>query len=116
MNMYNRYLYHGIEKGSALPNHKYTRREWRNGRWYYYYEDATTGKTDISIEKTKIERVVDKAAANTRRSIDQLVHNGSEFVKKMLSIDEEPRVERVDRPIGQNYTVDPTIGNEVKRR
>lgn len=109
MTTHDRALYHAMKKGSERPNHKYTRREWRNGRWYYFYEDSATGKTNVSIEKTKIERVVDDTAANTRRSIDRLVHNGSEFVKKVLGIDNKSREQHMDHPIGQNYTVDPTI-------
>ena len=109
MSTYNRALYHGAKKGSERPNHKYIRREWKNGRWYYYYEDSVTGKVDVSIEKTKIERTVNDAADNARRSIDRLVYNGSEFIKQMLGINERPREQRMEYPIGQNYTVDPTI-------
>ena len=42
------YLQHwGLKKGEAKEDHKYIKREWKNGRWQYYYE--TTGKANVTI-------------------------------------------------------------------
>lgn len=48
------YLSHSA-KGYQKPNHKYFKREWRNGRWYYYYnkKDYAKFKTDEANETKK---------------------------------------------------------------
>lgn len=37
-----------MQKGQQKDNHKYIYREWKNGRWVYYYED------DVRTDKTAI--------------------------------------------------------------
>lgn len=40
MVVYSDELCHGI-KGWTKPGHKYLKREWKNGRWRYYYSYKT---------------------------------------------------------------------------
>ena len=54
--MTNNELYHAwLKKGSQKDNHKYIRREWKNGRWVYYYDSDTSAKpknTKVTFSKT----------------------------------------------------------------
>ena len=49
-------LYHAwLKKGQQAEKHKYIRREWKNGRWYYYYDSDTSAKpnnTKVTFGKT----------------------------------------------------------------
>ena len=38
-------------KGSTTTDHKYVRREWKNGRWRYYYPEAKVPSLGISARK-----------------------------------------------------------------
>lgn len=109
MNNYYRNLCHGIPKGGARPDHKYIKREWRNGRWYYYYEDTKTGRTTVNIEKTNVERAASEVVRDVRLSIDALIHKGSTAITRLF---DKPEVKEEILPIGQNYTVDPTIDDD----
>lgn len=33
-------------KGSERPGHKYLTREWKNGKWVYYYQNSRDAKYD----------------------------------------------------------------------
>lgn len=49
-------LYHAwLKKGAQKEDHKYIRREWKNGRWVYYYDSDTSAKpknTKVTFSKT----------------------------------------------------------------
>lgn len=45
-------LYHwGIQKGQERPNHKYIKRDWKNGRWVYTYSQPNLS-SNMSIKNT----------------------------------------------------------------
>lgn len=63
----NDYLYHWLKKGEQKEDHKYIRREWKNGRWVYYYADKQGNRKDMrgltkladwagADEKTKLSK------------------------------------------------------------
>ena len=109
MDNYYRNLCHGVPRGSARPDHKYIKREWRNGRWYYYYEDTNTGRTTVDIERSDVERAASSAIRDTRLTIDGWIHMGLSAISRIF---DRPEVAETSLPIGQNYTVDPTIDDE----
>lgn len=66
-------LYHGwLKKGEQSEDHKYIRREWKNGRWVYYYEDdpknqlGSNFRTTAEIEQEKAQREAEKAKEKAR--------------------------------------------------
>lgn len=42
-------LYHAHGMSIERPGHKYIKREWRNGRWVYYYELPGKGRQQSSL-------------------------------------------------------------------
>lgn len=47
-------LYHAwLKKGAAKDDHKYIKREWKNGRWVYYYDSDTSAKNYSKYNTTK---------------------------------------------------------------
>lgn len=98
-------LYHKwLRKGEQSDDHKYTRREWRNGRWVYYYEDGTSttdypkGQNYKTADQVKQERAakeaqkVEKAAREIARKeksdkvdgfIDRLIEKGKSHMSKL---------------------------------
>lgn len=62
-------LYHfGIRKGWTKKNHKYIKREWKNGRWVYYYP------SDLMSER--------------QNKSGQSQHVKTKYTNKLLSYDE----------------------------
>ena len=60
-------LYHAwFKKGEQKENHKYIRREWKNGRWYYYYDSDTSAKP----KNTKVTFSKSNAWGDSRFTID----------------------------------------------
>jgi len=98
-------LYHKwLRKGEAAEDHKYTRREWRNGRWYYYYDDGsvtedypkgqnykTKSNNNNSTQQTTKTTVNKKdrsipSESSSRSPIDhaeQLIKNGVKAIDKL---------------------------------
>lgn len=61
-------LYHAwLKKGEQSENHKYIRREWKNGRWVYYYDSDTSAKPNNTITRiSKTNGLLDsKTTINT---------------------------------------------------
>lgn len=50
MVVYSDELCHGI-KGWTKPGHKYIKREWKNGRWRYYYSGAKVPSLGLNARK-----------------------------------------------------------------
>ena len=67
-------LYHAwLKKGEEAEDHKYIRREWKNGRWVYYYENddpenqiGSNYKTFAQAEREKAQREAAKAKEKAR--------------------------------------------------
>lgn len=95
------------KKGDEADEHKYTRREWKNGRWVYYYEDGSKSSTSKSTRNyitqaeaeqkrkeeeqkrkdalaKKVEK--EKRAAEIDAGFDRLVSKGKEMFEKFKSI------------------------------
>lgn len=65
-------LYHwGLFKSKPREDHKYIKREWKNGRWKYYY-DVETAKKDTAAN---IKNNADKTVSNTLSSMTKTVNN-----------------------------------------
>ena len=41
-------------KGSVGKNHKYIKREWKNGRWRYYYPEAKIPSLGLTSREVKV--------------------------------------------------------------
>ena len=93
-------LYHGPNGGSTRKTHKYIKREWKNGRWVYYYdEDAypigQNYKTAEQIDEIRalndesIRQMKDRNKRKQERidktfeTLDKYVTKGQEFLKKL---------------------------------
>ena len=127
-------LYHKwLRKGEAADDHKYTRREWRNGRWYYYYDDGTTtkdypkgqnyktfeqAKTEKAARDAKIAEMRNNASKTSASSktitsmLEDQIKAGTDAISKleyfMMSRFADltrDKKEEPRKPIGQNYTV-----------
>lgn len=55
-----------LTKGIQKEDHKYVKREWKNGRWVYYYEDDLTNQKGSNY-RTKEQREAEKAAAERQK-------------------------------------------------
>lgn len=112
-------LYHAwLKKGEQAENHKYIRREWRNGRWYYYYSDGTktvdypkgqnykTKSTKESSNKSSKDDI-ERQSARTRKyqeiaesvdnTIDQLVTRGEDAVDRLRMFLNTPAADLFDK-------------------
>lgn len=57
-------LYHwGLKKGEQKKDHKYIDREWKNGRWVYYYEDKKGNRKDL----TTVNKIVEATGSNAKK-------------------------------------------------
>ena len=68
-------LYHNwINKGGQRADHKYTRREWKNGHWVYYYNDGVStvdhekGQNYKTVDQVKAQKDAEKAAVTKRQA------------------------------------------------
>ena len=52
-----------------MPNFKYIKREWKNGRWRYWYDDVKNGV------KTKASQALDKAAEAAKTTADKATNS-----------------------------------------
>lgn len=116
-------LYHGANTGAPRENHKYIRREWKNGRWVYYYGEAQTVgqnyRTADEIERdrklneqlnalprkmlerrsrgwTKLASKADSSLTQTANKLRPYVENGNKFMNK---VDRLLHTRVVDLPI-----------------
>ena len=69
-------------RGIARDNHKYVKREWRNGRWRYTYPDTLAKNTDVvPIAKNDSNNVTQKKVAGNNSVI--AVEIGKKFVSAL---------------------------------
>lgn len=62
-------LYHAwLRKGEAAPDHKYLYREWKNGRWVYYYDTGKKLEPIGQNYRTAAQVEQERAAAATARA------------------------------------------------
>ena len=83
-------LYHwGIKKGEAAENHKYTRREWKNNRWVYYYDTPGAANKSAAqqpnVERKSVTKPAVKKPLKKPLDTSQAVSKGSSTVKNILS-------------------------------
>ena len=55
-------------KGTEKQNHKYLKREWKNGKWQYWYKDPSKPETDTS--KLKNQNGVSSTSSTNRKTGD----------------------------------------------
>ena len=97
-------LCHAMRKGAQKADHKYIYREWKNGRWVYYYEDGTrlkelpkgmNYKTNKQVkteqkatEAAKVELKVKEEEKTARKEhtvakMTELSNKGKDFLKSL---------------------------------
>ena len=79
-------LYHwGMKKGEAAEKHKYTRREWKNNHWVYFY-DTPGANTKTAVQQPKLTRKP-TSKPETKKSVktSQVVNKGMSTVKTIFS-------------------------------
>lgn len=84
-------LYHAVKKGSIKADHKYVRREWKHGRWVYYYEDDTADEKPIgqnykTVEQREQERI---AAENEKIEAEAKIKAKEKRIEKVATTIEE---------------------------
>lgn len=100
----NRQLYHWLKKGDAADEHKYIRREWRHGRWYYYYDEPENDKPTGQNYQTQREAEAKKAAREKVKDLNKAVAEAEseraskteESIKKLIDKGKE-KLEKLDR-------------------
>lgn len=66
-------LYHWLKKGESKEDHKYVRREWKNGRWVYYYDEKST---DTRKAQDSLYSMAESVAKSTyKKGITKLPYN-----------------------------------------
>ena len=87
----NELMHWGIKKGEARDDHKYVKREWKNGRWVYTYpEDLknTNNKTAFSV-KDKLKQYAEGVKRDwkeskergTKKAIEEATKKDGTFIK-----------------------------------
>ena len=74
-------------KGSVGKNHKYLKREWKNGRWRYYY--ATAKPISLGLDERKALKAYEKTAKVTR--MDKFKTKGNSIASEMSIIVGNPK-------------------------
>lgn len=99
------YLCHwGLKKGEEKEDHKYTKREWKNGRWVYWYDNGTGMKSTGNISQEALKRNFEQDAYVDRLNSDKSAlypqsydayrtyqkkqKTGLDFLKDKLGLDE----------------------------
>lgn len=90
-------LYHAwFKKGEAAKNHKYIRREWRNGQWRYYYDDGTftdgrqkgqnyTVKNSSATSSTSSQKTTNKSKNTARDSINNAAKSADKVINDVVN-------------------------------
>lgn len=97
------YLAHGwLKKGEERAGHKYIKREWKNGKWVYYYElpslnTRSTGSTKTGQLKL-LTRLSDWFGLDEKKRMEDATKKLDETVEKMKKKDEllEGRKEKTE--------------------
>lgn len=63
-------LTHWLGKGEAASDHKYTKREWKNGRWQYWYDNSTSTNTAIKKPLSNIGSTVKTKQQNLKSNLN----------------------------------------------
>lgn len=78
-------LYHWLGKGKAAKEHKYIKREWKNGRWQYWCDQAQL-KSDINAGiNNAVDKTATRIAAETNKaagSLNDIVNKGKDLLSK----------------------------------
>lgn len=61
----NNELYHWLKKGEAAKDHKYVRREWKNGEWRYYYDNDDQADKGLSVKVMPKTKITSRFGLNT---------------------------------------------------
>jgi hypothetical protein len=69
-----------LKKGQAKEDHKYIKREWKNGRWVYYYDSDTSAKNSSKYNTTKIYYKDSKDLLGSRTTIRSVGDGNSKTV------------------------------------
>lgn len=76
--MRNDLIHSAVKRGSMRSNHKYTHREWKNGKWIYYYEDDKGKSHSVtSKERQRVRNAVD--FMNSLRDQSDSASSGKRF-------------------------------------
>lgn len=81
----NELIHWGLKKGQARKEHKYIKREWKNGRWRYYYDwDELKKDTKENIKNTA-NKTTEKTLANTTKVVNKNANTLIDKAKKVLN-------------------------------
>lgn len=83
-------LYHMTPRnGYSKQSFKYVRKEWKNGRWVYYYDESKkegkTGASSSTSDRSKVSRNVGGGSFkenNTSSKFDRAVGIGKQIVER----------------------------------
>ena len=84
-------------KGSQRPNHKYYKREWRNGRWYYFYNKGEYVKNRISNNKADDDYLKEMKEHRKYVENDMVFDNMSPYTKEELLKEIDKNIENTGR-------------------
>ena len=93
------YLQHwGLKKGEEKEDHKYIKREWKNGRWQYYYETPSKGGSTNGNTKRHdlkgLTKLADWAGADEKTKYETTARNKTNaddaFSKAYAKVRKEP--------------------------
>lgn len=84
-----------FKKGEAAENHKYIRREWKNGRWRYYYDDGTvtdgrpkgqnyTVKNSSTNSSASSQKTTNKSKSTTRDTINNAAKSADKVLNSLI--------------------------------
>lgn len=80
-------LYHwGIQKGQERPNHKYIKRDWKNGHWVYTYSQPNS--SDNTSAKNTSEKPIGQNYSVSKKSTNKSASkhkNVKEYVDGLLN-------------------------------
>lgn len=106
-------LTHWMKRGETADDHKYTKREWKNGRWQYWYDSTGAGKPKNSIKNTL--NSVTNAAKKKQQNLKSTINAKQESVKNTINSKKVETKENIKKSV--NESVDKAIGkaNEASK-
>lgn len=88
-------LYHGLfGKGKPKENHKYIKREWKNGRWVYYYNTPVSART--ANQSKKGSDVGPKKNAAPKNKTKSWIDKAKDALKDFAGYDEKEDVKEAE--------------------
>ena len=106
-------LYHAwVKKGQAKDDHKYIKREWKNGRWQYTYPSASAAKTKTTnVAKPKTIRENTNKSLSTADKFKRAINTA----KDKLGVDERAEYKKTkaawDKAVDKRNEADSKIDN-----